>query len=89
MRSIKKRLELMGQPEEKPEAVSEGEREQVLALTTQLAEPELSLEARLVIVAQLRLVMLGEQVALNAPLIRERRQLDDHPPPSLNVLGHP
>jgi site-specific recombinase XerD len=89
MNSVEKRLALLGQPEEKSEAVTEGEREQVLALTTQLSEPELTLETRLVIVAQIRLVLLGEQVALNAPLICERRQPDSHPPPSLNVLGQP
>lgn len=89
MRSVEKRLELLGQPEEKQEAVTEGEREQVLALTAQLVEPELSLEARLVIVAQIRLVLLGEQMARNVPPICERRQPDVHPPPSLNVLGQP
>jgi hypothetical protein len=89
MRSVEKRLERLGQPEEKQVSVTEGEREQVLALTTQLAEPELSLEARLVIVTQIRLVLLGEQMALNAPPISERRQPEVHPPPSLNVLGHP
>lgn len=89
MASVEKRLELLGQPEEKQEAVTDGEREQVLALTAQLAEPELSLEARLVIVAQIRLVLLGEQVARNVPPICERRQPEVHPPPSLNVLGQP
>lgn len=49
----------------------------------------MSVAARLVIVAQIRLVLLGEQMAWNAPPISERRQPDVHPPPSLNVLGHP
>jgi site-specific recombinase XerD len=89
MSSIEKRLELLGQPEEKKEGVTKGEREQVLALTTQLSEPELSMEARLVIVAQIRLVLLGVQMTQNAPPISERRQPDSHPPPSLNVLVHP
>lgn len=89
MSSIEKRLELLGQPEEKKEGVTKGEREQVLALTTQLSEPELSMEARLVIVAQIRLVLLGVQMTQNAPPISERRQPDNHPPPSLNVLGQP
>lgn len=86
MHSVEKRLELLGQPEEKQEAVTEGEREQVLALAAQLAEPELSLEARLVIVAQIRVVLSKEPVALNTPPISERRQRA-HPPPSLDVLG--
>jgi hypothetical protein len=67
MSSVEKRLELLGQPEEKQEAITEGGREQVLALTTQLAQPKHNLEARLVIPAQIRLVLLGEQIALNAP----------------------
>lgn len=77
----------VGQPEEKRESVTEGEREQVLALTAQLAKPEMSLEARLVIVAQIRLVLLGEQLARNAPPICERRRPEVHPPPSLQRLG--
>ena len=42
----------------------EDARGQILALTTQLAAPELSAEARLVIAAQIRLVLLGETQAL-------------------------
>lgn len=60
MSSVEKRLELLGQPEEKEESVSEDERGQILALTEKLAEPELSIEARLVIAAQIRLVLLDE-----------------------------
>jgi hypothetical protein len=45
----------------------EGERQRVLALTEQLAELELSLKVRLMIVAQIRLVLLGEQVPLKVP----------------------
>jgi len=66
MGSVEKRLELMGQPEEKEELVKEDERGQILALTAWLAEPELSVEARLVIVAQIRLVLLGEALAMEA-----------------------
>lgn len=40
MSSVEKRLELLEQPEENQEAVTQREREQVLALTSQLAEPE-------------------------------------------------
>ena len=51
MSSVEKRLDLMGQPEQKQEPVSNDERRQILALTAQLTEPELSAEARLVIAA--------------------------------------
>ncbi len=87
MSSVEKRLELLEQPEENQEAVTEREREQVLALTAPLAEPDLSLEARLVIVAQIRLVLLKEYMTQSAPPICERRQPEVHPPPSLIVLG--
>lgn len=66
MGSVEKRLELMGQPDEKEEPVSEDQRGQIMALTEQLAEPELSLEARLVIAAQIRLVLLGEINSISA-----------------------
>ncbi len=63
MSSVEKRLGLLGQPEEQEEPVLDYEREQILALTEKLAEPELSVEARLVIAAQIRLVLLGEMKA--------------------------
>jgi hypothetical protein len=68
MSSVEKRLDLLGQPEEKEEPVSEDERGQILALTEKLAEPELSAEARLVIATQIRLVLLGEAVTFAAPM---------------------
>ena len=90
MSSVEKHLDLLGQPEEKEEPVSEDERGQILALTEKLVEPELSAEARLVIAAQIRLVLLGEAKALQAsPEYNYGRKQQDHPPPSLNVLGHP
>lgn len=82
MSSVEKRLELLGVPEEKPGNLSEDEREQVLAISTRLAEPELSVETRLALVSQIHLVLLGEPVTLNTPLFIERRR-QDHPPPSI------
>lgn len=84
MSSVEKRLELIGQPEEKEEPVTEDERGQILALTEKLAEPELRTEARLVIAAQIRLVLLGEMKALPSqmPALQSSRSLSpDHPPP--------
>lgn len=85
MGSVEKRLELMGQPEEKEEPVSEDAKGQILALTEKLTEPELSAEARLVIVAQIRLVLLGEMKAFptqKTPVLEPNHSLlPDHPPP--------
>ena len=68
MSSVEKRMDLMGQPEEKEEPVSEDERGRILALTERLTEPDLSADARLVIAAQIRLVLLGEAVAFPTPI---------------------
>jgi len=84
MSSVERRLELMAQPEEEEKPSNEDARGRILALTEQLSAPELSLEARLVIAAQIRLVLLGETPAfsletpgpvfvLGAPF--------EHPPP--------
>ncbi len=84
MSSVEKRLDLLGQPEEKEVPVSEEERGQILALAEKLAEPELSAEARLAIAAQIRLVLLGEIKAfpLQTPVFSPNRCLSlDHPPP--------
>jgi len=86
MSSVEKRLELIGQPEEREEPVSEDERGQILALTAQLAEPELTVEARLVIAAQIRLVLLGETktFAVEAPAMEQTGGVIlEHSPPSL------
>lgn len=81
-------MDLLGQPEETEGPVSEDERGQILALTVQLAEPELSAEARLVIAAQIRLVLLGEAKALQAwPENNYGEKQLDHPPPSSVFLG--
>jgi hypothetical protein len=84
MSSVEKRLDLLDEPVEKEEPVSEDERGQILALTEKLSEAELSAEARLVIAAQIRLVLLGEMRAFSsqAPAIEPSRSLPPaHPPP--------
>ena len=84
MSSVEKRLELIGAEEEPAEPVSEGERVKILTLTAQLTEPELSVEARLVIAAQIRLVLLGETRTFAAETLAidpNGIALREHPPP--------
>lgn len=84
MSSVEKRLDLLDEPEEKEEPVSEDERGQILALTEKLAQPELSAEARLVIAAQIRLVLLGEMKTFPSQMrvLEPNRSLPPaHPPP--------
>jgi hypothetical protein len=51
---------------------SQKKNQQVLALVAQLSEPELSVENRLKPAAQIRLVLLGEQMALPMFLLRSK-----------------
>lgn len=84
MSSVEKRMELLDEAEEKEEPVTEDAKGQILALTEKLTEPELSAEERLVIAAQIRLVLLGEMKALPSQmpdLERSRCLSPDHPPP--------
>src|SRR5271157_4799266 len=62
MSSVEKRLELIGTPEEPNDAISEDEREQLLELSDQLAEPDLSLDLRLNIVRKIRSVLGSKEV---------------------------
>ena len=82
MGSVEQRLELIGEPQEKPETVLESEREQLLALSEQLAEPGISEEKRLDLVMRLRLVLLGAELAYQVvPAPSLEGALLDHPPP--------
>jgi hypothetical protein len=54
MSSVENRLNLLGEKESEPEPVTTEEREELLALTEQLAQPEISLESRLEIVTRMR-----------------------------------
>ena len=60
MGRIEQRLELVGQPAETPEPVSESERGQLMALAEQLFTPELSFEMRLEIAVQMRGLLEGD-----------------------------
>ena len=85
MSSVERRLELMGQPEENEETVSEPEREILLTLVTQLVEPELSQEIRLELAERMRALLVGNGYRADDTPISERRQPDHHPPPSLSI----
>ena len=79
---MEKRLELMGQPEEKPEPVTESEREQLLELADRLAQPEISREIRMGLVNQLRLVLKGNiSTFQDSPVWLYELPLLEHPPP--------
>ena len=86
MSSIEKRLDLLGEPDKPAETVTEDERGQILALAEQLTEPEISTEARLVIAAQIRRVLLGETktFASEIPIVGINMDVpQEHPPPQL------
>jgi integrase len=85
MGSVEKRLELLDQPEEQERPVTEDERGQILALAEKLAEPELNEETRLVIAAQIRLVLLGETRIFSPqpPTALNTNALLEHAPPDL------
>lgn len=85
MEAVEKRLQLVGVPVEKDELVTENERRRILDLTTKLAEPELSPKARLVLAAQIRMVLLGEMKVSSNGISAVRTSpsvLLEHPPPS-------
>lgn len=68
MVNIENRIDLLGQPLEKEQSVTDDERGQILTLTEKLVEPELSAETRLSIAAQIRLVLLGKTKAFEAQI---------------------
>jgi hypothetical protein len=63
MGRIEMRLELVEEGESAAEAVHESERRQLLTLAEQLFAPELTLETRLDIAAQMRGLLNGDQTA--------------------------
>ncbi|MHC1730423.1 MAG: hypothetical protein AB9888_00095 [Bacteroidales bacterium] len=86
MTSVEKRLDLLGQPEDEENPVTEDEQCQILALTEKLAEPELNVETRLVIATQIRFVLLGvtKTFATETPAIASNRSIPlEQPPPDL------
>lgn len=88
MERVEKRLELLGAPAEEQQQLAGSERTQLLALTAQLAEPGLSLEARLEIATLMRLLLVGgEMVPVESPNNDNGRKQWEHPPPSPVLLG--
>lgn len=61
MSSVERRLELVDEPEEKEEPVSEGERAELLALAEQMVIPELCYQIRLEISARMRTLLNGKE----------------------------
>jgi site-specific recombinase XerD len=88
MERIEHRLNLADEPQEERQRVSADERGQILALAERLAEPELSLEARLELVALMRWVLVGRETAVGEIAPNENgRGLWEHPPPSPASVG--
>lgn len=58
MRQVERRLDLLGTQQETNTPIGDNERTQLLMLTTQLEQPELNLETRLNIAAQMRQVLV-------------------------------
>jgi hypothetical protein len=72
MSQVEKRLDLLGIQQEASTPIAESERTQLLALTTQLEQPELSLDTRLEITAQMRELLLGkEEIQMSIPAFLE------------------
>ena len=85
MSRIELRLELASEPEPHSQPLQEGEREQLLDLAEQLAEPELSLEGRLEIVFQIR-GLLSEPVLVQENQVGILAASEWIPPPVSPVL---
>ena len=88
MAKVEKRLELLGAPEEGSAPIEASERQQLLALAVQLAQPEVSAEARLSIVSQMHILLVGKEMAWEEPSINDYgRKQWEHPPPSPVLFG--
>jgi site-specific recombinase XerD len=83
MRSVERRLNLLGEVVAEDEPVADGERAELLALAVQLAQPELSFDLRLEMVAHMRRVLNGQngQSLADGSDIRQRS-----PPPLFATL---
>lgn len=64
MERVEQRLELFGELGILVQRINDFERSQLMELATQLAQPELSLEARLAIAAQMRFLLHGQEMPL-------------------------
>lgn len=87
MGRIEQRLELVGQPAEAPELVSESERGHILALTEQLAAPDLSFELRLEIALRIRGLLIGQSAVPLAMQVDENGRQAWIPPPATPLMA--
>jgi site-specific recombinase XerD len=87
MSRIETRLSLAPAPETRSEPVPEEEREQLLALTEQLTEPELSFELRLMIVGQMRGLLFGGVNGQGEPIFDPSSRTEWIPPPRVPAMA--
>ena len=88
MQRIEQRLELLGEPEKPASWIGGHERGLLMELATQLAQLELSLEARLDIAAQMSDLLTGrEAIPLNENGRKQNDVLSVHLSPSPALLG--
>ena len=78
MGSVEKRLDLLGKEEEKPQEVSESERDELLALADQLLGPKLSLKLCVEVASQMLTILQRSDSAL--VVIQNIRPMQDHSP---------
>ena len=86
MSRIELRLELAPEPEPQRQPIQEGEREQLLDLAEQLAEPALSLEGRLEIVFRMR-GLLGEPLLVQEDQVGILAASEWIPPPASALVN--
>jgi site-specific recombinase XerD len=88
MERIEQRMELLGEQERPVPPISENERGQLLVFAAQLAQPELSLEARLEIAALMSFLLHSrEMTPINDYGRKQSDVLEAHPPPSPVLIG--
>ena len=80
MRRVEQRLELIAVPPEDLPALDDSQREQLLALTENLAEPDIDLPQRLEIVGRMRSLLNGKESPPPEPPDNENRKRQRGPP---------
>jgi site-specific recombinase XerD len=80
MSSVEKRLDLLGKEAEKPQEVSQSEREVLLALTDQLLAPKISLDLCMEVATRMKIVLDRSKKFLD--ILPIKISSPDHPPPN-------
>lgn len=62
MRQVERQVDLVGEPERNDVTISEDERTRLLGLFSLLEKPDLTLEARLEVIAQMREVLVKDEM---------------------------